>query len=86
MHVVRFAETEVPTGLRTQALALQDQAWPSDPGEADDVAYDPAHDPALQPYCLLLLDSSTPTTPSWPHSTCSPRSSSMRASAGSPAD
>lgn len=50
--IVRFAEHEVPPHLRAQALALQEQAWPSAPGEADD----PAHDPALAPYSLLLVE------------------------------
>lgn len=51
-RIVRFAEHEVPPHLRVQALALQEQAWPSAPGEVDD----PAHDPALAPYSLLLVD------------------------------
>ncbi|RAG84427.1 GNAT family N-acetyltransferase [Streptacidiphilus pinicola] len=54
--MVRFAEHAVPPELRAQALALQEQAWPSEPGGADDPAHDPAHDPALEPYSLLLLD------------------------------
>ncbi|SEL04558.1 GNAT family N-acetyltransferase [Streptacidiphilus jiangxiensis] len=52
MHIVRFAEADVPSALRAQALALQEQAWPGEPGEADDSA----HDPALRPRCLLLVD------------------------------
>ncbi len=42
----------MPPELRAQALRLQEQAWPSEPGEAGD----PSHDPALAPYSLLLVD------------------------------
>ncbi|MEZ0065579.1 hypothetical protein ABIA32_001575 [Streptacidiphilus sp. MAP12-20] len=42
----------MPPELRAQALALQEQAWPSEPGEVGD----PSHDPTLSPYSLPLDD------------------------------
>jgi GNAT superfamily N-acetyltransferase len=46
----------VPAELRAQVVALQEQAWPSDdPAAAQGVA----HDPALRPVSLLLVDDGT---------------------------
>ena len=50
-QVLAFPESAAPAPLRAQALALQEQAWPSAPGEDAD----PRHDPALHPLCLFLL-------------------------------
>jgi GNAT superfamily N-acetyltransferase len=52
VRIVSFPEADVPPELRTQVLALQDQAWPGyEPG-----APGPLHDPALRPLSMLLLD------------------------------
>ncbi|GAA0676118.1 GNAT family N-acetyltransferase [Kitasatospora atroaurantiaca] len=51
MQILEFPEAEVPSELRAQVWALQEQAWPScgsDPGLS--------HDPALRPYSMLLVD------------------------------
>lgn len=48
MQVVSFPEAETPPELRAQALAIQDDEWPSD-GEN-------GHDPALAPLSMLLVD------------------------------
>jgi GNAT superfamily N-acetyltransferase len=52
VEIVSWPEADVPPDLRLQALALQDQEWPSfrpaEPG--------PRHDPALHPVSMLLVD------------------------------
>ncbi len=68
MRIVTFAERDTPAALRRQALALQEEAWPSDEvarhesdgherdghGEDDDAGQ--WHDPALAPIAMLLVD------------------------------
>jgi predicted GNAT family N-acyltransferase len=51
MHIETYPDAAVPEGLRAQALALQDQAWPPAP---DDVQQ--GHDPALNPLAVLLVE------------------------------
>lgn len=51
MKIAHYPESDLPELLRAQALELQQQAWPSAPGEPRDVR----HDPALHPTTLLLL-------------------------------
>lgn len=53
MRILSFPEQEVPPHLRTQALALQAHAWPSDPGDPPDGT--PDHDPLLRPLSVLLV-------------------------------
>ncbi|MFE9253741.1 GNAT family N-acetyltransferase [Streptomyces sp. NPDC006879] len=52
MHILSHPEAEVPTSLRAQVLALQDEAWP--PVGAPSAG--PSHDPALRPRSLLLVE------------------------------
>ncbi|HEX3300517.1 MAG TPA: GNAT family N-acetyltransferase [Actinomycetota bacterium] len=48
-----FPEAKVPLALRTQMVALQDQAWPADVPSGPE----PWHDPALAPTSMLLVQS-----------------------------
>jgi predicted GNAT family N-acyltransferase len=53
MPLVSFPEGEVPERLRRQAIALQQQAWPTT--DPDDLS--PWHDPASNAVSVLLVDS-----------------------------
>lgn len=53
MQLVSFPEAEVPEHLRRQAIALQQQAWPTT--DPDDLS--PWHDPAADAVSVLLVDS-----------------------------
>ncbi|WFB11238.1 GNAT family N-acetyltransferase [Streptomyces sp. LX-29] len=58
MHILSFAEEATPSELRVQVREIQEQAWPSAPGES--VAVDATvHDPALRPWSMLLVDEGT---------------------------
>ncbi|TVL90345.1 GNAT family N-acetyltransferase [Streptomyces sp. SAJ15] len=58
MHILSFAEKATPSELRVQVREVQEQAWPSAPGES--VTVDATvHDPALRPRSLLLVDEGT---------------------------
>ena len=50
-RVLSFPQHAVPPALQVQVVALQDQAWPREPGEPST-----DHDPALQPVTMLLVD------------------------------
>ena len=50
LRILTFPEAEVPSELRRQMLALQDQAWP-----AVEITEGPWHDPALAPVSTLLV-------------------------------
>jgi GNAT superfamily N-acetyltransferase len=52
LRVVSFPEAGVPSELRRQIVALQDQTWPPDAPGGDG----PWHDPALEPLSMLLID------------------------------
>jgi len=52
MRIVSYPEGEVPTSLRTQAMRLQDLAWPDD-APSSLAAW---HDPALHAVSLLLIE------------------------------
>ena len=52
MRIVSYPEDEVPPALRAQMVALQNQAWPSDP--LPNLA--PWHDGSLHPVSVLLVD------------------------------
>ncbi|HST46787.1 GNAT family N-acetyltransferase [Jatrophihabitans sp.] len=51
MRVLSFPQHAVPSALRAQVEALQDQAWPRSAGEPPT-----GHDPALRPVTMLLVD------------------------------
>lgn len=51
-EIVGFAEDAVPIALRRQVLALQDEAWPPTDGSPSTGL---VHDPALDPWSLLLV-------------------------------
>ncbi|MFJ6791356.1 GNAT family N-acetyltransferase [Streptomyces angustmyceticus] len=51
-----FPEADVPPALRTQVAELQDEAWPP---ESPSVPGTFAHDPALRPVSMLLVDGPT---------------------------
>lgn len=51
MRVLSYPQHMVPPALQTQVMALQDQAWPPEPG-----APPTEHDPALRPVEMLLID------------------------------
>ncbi len=52
-RIAAFPEAMVPLALRTQMVALQDQAWPADEPSGPE----PWHDPALAPISMLLVES-----------------------------
>ncbi|XKK60661.1 GNAT family N-acetyltransferase [Streptomyces sp. ARC32] len=58
MQIVSFPEAATPAGLRVQVRTIQEQAWPSESG-ADVPVDTPAHDPALRPLSMLLMDEGT---------------------------
>ncbi len=58
MHILQFPESDVPSLLRRQVLALQEQAWPSEVPPPP-YAIDPVHDPALNPISMLLINGNT---------------------------
>lgn len=49
-------EADVPPALRTQVSELRDEAWPPDSASAPSTF---AHDPALRPVSMLLVDGSS---------------------------
>ncbi|MGP8296646.1 GNAT family N-acetyltransferase [Streptomyces inhibens] len=49
-------EAEIPPALQTQVAELRDEAWPPDSAAAPDTF---AHDPALRPVSMLLVDGAT---------------------------
>ncbi|MFG2827436.1 GNAT family N-acetyltransferase [Streptomyces sp. NPDC048434] len=51
-----FPEADVPPALRTQVAELRDEAWPPDSPSAPGTF---AHDPALRPVSMLLVDGAT---------------------------
>src|SRR5262249_21362186 len=53
-QILSFAAEATPSELRTQVTEIQEQAWPSPAGSVDLDA--PAHDPALRPLSMLLVD------------------------------
>ncbi|MEZ0090118.1 GNAT family N-acetyltransferase [Streptacidiphilus sp. EB129] len=53
-QILSFTESDVPADLRAQALALQEQAWPSEPDPQGRVP-DQRHDPLLHPVSMLLV-------------------------------
>jgi aminoglycoside 2'-N-acetyltransferase I len=55
MHIESFSEADVPAVLRRQVRELQQEVWPSPPGEAASLE-GPVHDPALHPLSMLLVD------------------------------
>jgi aminoglycoside 2'-N-acetyltransferase I len=59
VEIRSFAESAVPDSLRSQVLALREQAWPTDVAERDGPAGAQGHDPALRPVSLLLIDDGT---------------------------
>ena len=58
MQILSFAEEAVPPELRTQVREIQEQAWPSPPGQREPLDA-PVHDPALRPLSMLLVDEGT---------------------------
>ena len=52
MKIVSSPEADTLPELRAQVLNLHRQAWPSD----KPLALGPTHDPALQPFSMLLVD------------------------------
>lgn len=58
MRILSFPEELTPPDLRVQVLEVQDEAWPSDRGEARG-ATALTHDPALRPVSMLLVDDGT---------------------------
>ncbi|MGW2023825.1 GNAT family N-acetyltransferase [Streptomyces decoyicus] len=56
MPIVTFPEADVPPDLRTQVSELRDEAWPPDSSSAPGTF---AHDPALRPVSMLLVDGAT---------------------------
>ncbi|MFI5695749.1 GNAT family N-acetyltransferase [Kribbella sp. NPDC051586] len=62
MQIESYPEAAVPTDLRRQVHALQDDAWPAAPAPstpADSSADALVHDPALDPLSMLLIDDGT---------------------------
>jgi predicted GNAT family N-acyltransferase len=57
MHIASYPEAAVPTNLRLQVHALQNQAWP--PSPADLSADTLVHDQGLRPLSMLLIDDGT---------------------------
>lgn len=58
MRILSFPEEATPAELRAQVRAIQEQAWPTEPGPvAPSIA--PVHDPALRPLSMLLVDDGT---------------------------
>lgn len=58
MHLLSFAEADVPADLRVQVLALQAQAWPGQDAP-DPLPGSPprlSHDPALAPRSFLAVE------------------------------
>lgn len=55
MQILSFPEEATPFDLRVQVRQLQEQAWPSPPGEVAPPQA-PAHDPALRPLSMVLVD------------------------------
>ncbi|MFE6741765.1 GNAT family N-acetyltransferase [Streptomyces tubercidicus] len=51
-----FPESDTPPALRTQVSELRDEAWPPDSASAPGAF---AHDPALRPVSMLLVDGAT---------------------------
>lgn len=51
-----FPEADVPPALRGQVSALRDEAWPPDSASAPGTF---AHDPALRPVSMLLVEGSS---------------------------
>ncbi|WP_354637577.1 GNAT family N-acetyltransferase [Kitasatospora camelliae] len=58
MPILSFPEPATPSDLRRQVRGLQEQAWPSPPGEAAPLDA-PVHDPELRPLSLLLVEDGT---------------------------
>ncbi|MFF0742889.1 GNAT family N-acetyltransferase [Streptomyces sp. NPDC004111] len=58
MQILSFPEEAVPPALRTQVREIQEQAWPSPPGQQAPPEA-PVHDPALRPLSMLLVDGGT---------------------------
>jgi aminoglycoside 2'-N-acetyltransferase I len=57
MEIRSFPERDVPPALRVQVLALQRQAWPAGEVADDrDPSAEAAHDPALHPLSMLLIE------------------------------
>ncbi|QEV56545.1 GNAT family N-acetyltransferase [Streptomyces platensis] len=56
MPIMTFPEPETPPALRTQVSELRDEAWPPDSASAPGTF---AHDPALRPVSMLLVDGAT---------------------------
>jgi aminoglycoside 2'-N-acetyltransferase I len=56
VRVVSYPEADVPSHLRTQVVALQDQAWPDDEPRDGTEVPGPTHDPALRPVSMLLIE------------------------------
>jgi aminoglycoside 2'-N-acetyltransferase I len=52
MEILSWPEASVPRALRKQVVMLQDQAWPPDHPRGQG----PAHDPALRPISMLLVE------------------------------
>lgn len=52
MRVLCYPEAEVPGPLRSEMIALQQQAWP----RHDRMDLPPWHDPSLTPLSMLLVD------------------------------
>ncbi|MEU6071309.1 MULTISPECIES: GNAT family N-acetyltransferase [Streptomyces] len=55
MQILSFPEEATPSELRVQVREIQEQAWPSEPGAVAPPDA-PAHDPALRPLSMLLVD------------------------------
>ena len=57
MQLKTYAESAVPSALRTQIHALQDEAWPPPPTPPPAPSQSVlVHDPALQPVSVVLVD------------------------------
>ncbi|MGW9432199.1 GNAT family N-acetyltransferase [Streptomyces decoyicus] len=56
MPIVTFPEADVPPDLQRQVSELRDEAWPPDSSSAPGTF---AHDPALRPVSMLLVDGAT---------------------------
>ncbi|QHC22905.1 GNAT family N-acetyltransferase [Streptomyces sp. GS7] len=58
MRILSFPEAATPSELRLQVREIQEQAWPSAPGAVAPPDA-PAHDSALRPLSMLLVDDGT---------------------------
>ncbi|OIJ88214.1 GNAT family N-acetyltransferase [Streptomyces colonosanans] len=58
MQILSFPQEATPFEVRVQVREIQEQAWPSPPGSVAPPEA-PAHDPALQPLSMLLVDEGT---------------------------